>query len=129
MLRYGSTVEATMTLFNNTSSYHGKPKKASLENYDDFSQFYSKLIDTVGQNDMEAYHLLLKMEFVYRNELYTVKLVRLIDNVCESELQDILSYKRSNQIIKNLGDSHTVMFYWCPSPTKKCRRLLKLLEE
>jgi len=48
VLRYGTSVGVSAVLFNSTSHYKGKLKKASLQSPLEFENFYAKLADSVG---------------------------------------------------------------------------------
>lgn len=60
---YSSTIEVSATLFGSSSRCNSDNKKALLGSYVEFTRFYERLIDTVGETDMAAYNLSLKFEF------------------------------------------------------------------
>lgn len=84
ILCHAPSVEITARMISTSGLQRSKPKKTIIENSREFSHFYSKLAESVGQIDMEAYHLELKMQYTHRGEGCTLKLVRLIDNVSEA---------------------------------------------
>jgi hypothetical protein len=99
-LRYSSSIEATFVLFSSTCPNISKPKKATIYSYADLITSFNKFSETIGQTDMEAYHLLLTLNFTVKGEIYSVKIIRLISNLSEAELFETVSLQKNNLVVK-----------------------------